>query len=359
MKFASADLLDNVVTSYDQTKTTITGNTFLKTIDGKQALGPSINKFLDVQNDSGIALAANNLYMTENGRIFVLSTEAVVASIICYELNYSTGVYSYIGRLQIQMPDTAATTTTYRALKVIDTGTTGWKIFIATTGSVLINGGLLLVNKVDKADFVPVGFATLPFATGNDQKAVYKLNDPSAMGVLSAFTAAAGAVLDKSNNKIYVHNGVAATHQYFVFNTNTAPTYPTNSVTGLALTDVISDSGHPYSDNDPIVFTSITGGAGIVVGTVYFVRNSVPGTSYQISATTGGAALNFTTDITAGSVGRAFGETGSNFSFKTGNLPALSGTLLLTDSEDYALPQHTANSGSGCAFFCTTTTMIS
>lgn len=357
MKYVKADLLDQVVSSYDQTKTTTQGRCFVKTVDGKQAIGPSLNKFLDVQTDSGIGLAPNNMYLTSNGRAFLVSTESGVASVILYEIDYDTGVNTYIGRIQIQMPDTAATTTTYRALKVIDSGTTGWKLFLVTTGSVAINGGTLLVNNLARADFVPIGFPTIPFATGNDQKAVYFLQDPANLGVLHSNSniASAGAVLDQPNNRLYVHNGVAATHQYYVFATNTAPTYTTSAITGTAATDVISHAGHSFLANDPIVFTSLTGGAGLVVGTVYFVRNPVAGVSYELSATSGGALLNFTTDISAGSVGRAFGTTGSNFVHKTGNLPALTGTLLLTDSEDYAVPQHTTNSGQPCAFFATST----
>lgn len=357
MKYVKADLLEDVVSSYDQTKTTRQGRCFVKTVDGKQAIGPSLNKFLDVQTDSGITLAANNMYLTENGRCFLMSTEAGVASVILYEIDYANGNFTYIGRIQIQMPDTAATTTTYRALKVLDSGTTGWKLFLVTTGSVVINGGTLLVNNLARADFVPIGFPTIPFATGNDQKAVYFLQDPANLGTLhtNSNIASAGAALDRPNNRLYVHNGVAATHQYYVFSTNTAPTYTTSAITGTAATDVISHAGHTFLANDPIVFTSLTGGTGLTVGTVYFVRNPVAGVSYELSATSGGALLNFTTDVSAGTVGRAFGTTGSNFVHKTGNLPALTGTLLLTDSEDYAVPQHTTNSTQPCVFFATTT----
>lgn len=358
MRFEKFDLLGDVVSSYDQTKTTIQGRVYSKTVDGKTALGPPLNKFIDIQTDSGITLSANNTFLTSNNRLFVLGAEAGAATpLLCYSFTPSTGQSTYIGRVNIAMPDTAATTTVYRSLKVIDSGTTGWKVFITTTATPLINGGTISVNKLDLADFVQVGFPSIPFATGNDQKAVYFHQDSSAIGVNHVQTASAGSVLDSANNKLYVHNGIAATHQYYVFNTNTAPTYSTNSVTGVAATDVISDTGHPYVDNDPIVFTSITGGAGITVGTIYFVRSSVAGVSYQISTTTGGAALNFTSDISAGSVGRGFGTTSSNFSHKTGNLPALTGTLLLTDSEKFATPAHTANSGFDCAFFSTTTNM--
>lgn len=358
MKYVKADLLDDVVSVYDQTKTTVQGRAFVKTVDGKQAVGPSLNKFFDVFSETAIAIGANALHLTESGRMFVLSTESVFTTILLYEGDYNTGLGAYIGRIQIQMPDTAATTTVYRALKVLDTGTTGWKIILATTGSVLINGGPLLINNIDRADFIPIGFPTISFATGDNQKAVYFMQDPANTGAGHLNIATAGAALDKAANRLYVHNGIAAVHQYYVFDTSVSPTYVTAAVTGLAATNVISHGGHTFVNGDPVVFTAITGGAGLVVGTVYFVRDSVPGVSYTLSSLTGGALFNFTTDISAGTIGRAFGTTHSNYLHKTGNLPALGSTLLLTDSEDYALPAHTSNSGQGCVFFCTTTNMF-
>lgn len=358
MRAIGADLLANVVSSYDQTKTTIAGRVLQSVINSKSVLGPPLNRYIDPVADSSVVPAAQTLFLTPNGRLFVMSAENTgLVSILLYNFSLLTGVPVYVGRIQYNLPDTAATTTTFRYIKVNDTGTTGWKIFIGTTGSVAINGGSFILNKIDFADFVQVGFPTIPFATGNDQKAVYFTQDPAATGVAHLQTATAGAAFNPNNSRLHVHNGVAATHQYYVYDTTLAPTYSTFAVTGVAATDIISAAGHPFVDNDQVTFISITGGAGITVSTTYFVRNSVPGVSFQISATTGGAALNFTTDISAGTVGRGFGISHNNFLHKTGNLPALSGALLATDSEDYALPQHTLNSGSDCIFFATATTL--
>lgn len=362
MRWISADLTSSVVGTYDQTKTTIQGRVSSKTINSKTVLGPPLTKFHDVFTDSGIT-TAGPVKLTPNGRMFTINAEASgLATIVLYNYNFTTGAGTYVGKIVVNLPDTAATTTTYRSLKVIDSGTTNWKIFIVTTGSVLINGGLFLVNKIDLADFIPIGSPTIPFATGNDQKAVYFLQDPANIGVNQLNTASVGSVIQDSTNRIYVHNGTAAANQFYVYSTNTAPTYSTGAVTGVAATDVISHAGHPFIDNDPIVFTAISGGAGITVGTVYFVRNSVAGVSYQISTTSGGAVLNFTTDISSGSVGRAFGTTGSNFVHKTGTFAtALTGTLLSNDSEDYAspvnCPANPALNGQQCAFFATSSNL--
>jgi hypothetical protein len=73
------------------------------------------------------------------------------------------------------------------------------------------------------------------------------------------------------------------------------------SVTGDAATDVITATGHIYTANQTVIFSAITGGTGLSANTVYFVRNP-SGNTFQLSTTSGGAAINFTTNITAGSV---------------------------------------------------------
>lgn len=354
MKSIYADLTADVVGTYDQTKTTIQGRCISKTVNGKTVLGPPLNEFIDVITDSGQSPAG--IFLSPNSRVFVLGSPAAgILPVMLYSFNFTTGAYTYTGRINLSIPNSAATTHTIRAFKVIDTGTSGWRLFFATTGSVAINGGTFEAHSIALSDFVPIGFPTIPFATGNGQKAVYFHQDPANIGVGQLQTATAGAVLDRTNNLLYVHNGVAATHQYYLYSTSTTPTYVTDAITGNSTTDVISHAGHSFVANTPIVFTALTGGAGLTVGTTYFVRNPVAGVSYELSATSGGALLNFTTDITAGTVGRAFGTSGSNFVHKTGNLPALTGTLLLTDSEDYAEPAsvNPAVDGLPCAFFST------
>lgn len=354
MRYIKADLLAEVVSSYDQTKTTVQGRAFSKTVDGKTALGPPLNRFLDVFTDAAVTPAPNAHFMTPNGRIFVLQLEASgLAVVALYSINYATGATAYIGKIQISLPDVAATTHTYRSIKALDSGVSGWKLIVTTSASVLINGGTFIVNNLALSDFVPVGFPTIPYATGNNQKAVYFAQDPSATGVGHLQTASAGSVMDIANDRLYVHNGVSATHQYYVFDTSAALTYTTFAITGTEATNLINHAGHTFVNGDQVTFTALTGGAGFTVGTTYFVVSAVAGVSYQLSATSGGAAINFTTDISAGTIGRAFGISHASFLYKTGNLPALTGALLLTDSEYFAVPGHSANSGFDCAFFCT------
>lgn len=360
MKYVKADLLASVVGSYDQTKTTIQGRVSSKVISGNTSLGPPLNKFVDTFIDTAAASQVTPVltYLSPNGRLFSVGAETGgLIPVSLHTVNLTTGATVFIGTIRISVADTAATTHTLRGLKVIDAGTTGWRIFLATSGSVTINGGLYCVNNVDLADFIAVGPGTLfPNATGSNQKATYLLQDPSNIGVGQLNIAAAGVTLDIANNRVYVHNGSAATHQFYVYSTTATLNCPLS--VGLSIdqtTDRITHTAHGFVDNTPVFITNLSGGAGLTNNTVYFVRNSTPN-DYQLSGTTGGAAINITTNGTV-DVCRAFGTTGDAWVHKTGNLPALTGTLIASDSEDYALPSHTTNAGFPCIFFCTSSNL--
>lgn len=71
-----------------------------------------------------------------------------------------------------------------------------------------------------------------------------------------------------------------------------------------ALDDIIDTAAaHGYVAGDVVVFTALTGGAGLTVGRLYHViAANLAATTFQVSTTPGGAAFNFTSDITAGTV---------------------------------------------------------
>jgi hypothetical protein len=77
------------------------------------------------------------------------------------------------------------------------------------------------------------------------------------------------------------------------------------NVTGVAGTDIITTAtAHGFTAGTPVVFPTLTGGAGLAsTPTVYWViAASLTATTFKVSATQGGSALDFTTDITAGTV---------------------------------------------------------
>jgi hypothetical protein len=69
-------------------------------------------------------------------------------------------------------------------------------------------------------------------------------------------------------------------------------------------TDTITVPGHGYSNGDILIFPTLEGGAPLVAAAAfYYVVNKAQDT-FKVSATSGGAAIDLTTDITAGTVRR-------------------------------------------------------
>lgn len=72
------------------------------------------------------------------------------------------------------------------------------------------------------------------------------------------------------------------------------------SVTGVAATDIVTITGATLADGMLIILTSLTGGSGLSTGVGYYAVNS-SGSTCQLATTPGGSAIDFTTNITAGS----------------------------------------------------------
>ncbi len=79
------------------------------------------------------------------------------------------------------------------------------------------------------------------------------------------------------------------------------------AITGTASTDVIACPAHGLSAGRKVALVDLTGGAGLTsqsssaLATVYYVINA-NADDLQLSLTVGGSAVNFTTNITAGSL---------------------------------------------------------
>lgn len=69
---------------------------------------------------------------------------------------------------------------------------------------------------------------------------------------------------------------------------------------GVASTDLVTSTGHGVTTGDMIIFLSITGGTGIIVGHPYFViATGLTANDFKFSQVVGGTAHDFTTDLTA------------------------------------------------------------
>lgn len=370
MKFINMLSSSTSVGSYDKTKTSLFGNAYSKTINTKTCFGPSLTKFIDVQTDfTGYAPAITQsgvTFASSNNRLFVLGTfTAGVAPIALYSIDYTTGAKTALGRITITLPNTAATTHTPRFMRVIDTGTTGWKIFIGTIGSVAVNGGVFLVNKVDIADFSFNPTANQFYmGLSSDIKATYLLEDPTLVGVNHAMTTIMGGGYSSADNQILTTKGTAASLSIDGFSTTTAPTITSYTATAptVPASPTFTLTAHGFNANDMLVFTANTPGGftvstQVAAQTVYFVRNPTANT-FELSATSGGASINATTATTPSFV-RAFGTTTALYvaARKSGTIAtAFAGTALLVDNQQIVTPADGPNAGSLCYFLSTTTT---
>lgn len=72
-------------------------------------------------------------------------------------------------------------------------------------------------------------------------------------------------------------------------------------ITGVAATDVITATAHGCIVGDRVYVSGLTGGSGLSTG-YYYVITAPTANTLTISATIGGSAVNFTTDITDGTL---------------------------------------------------------
>jgi hypothetical protein len=84
-------------------------------------------------------------------------------------------------------------------------------------------------------------------------------------------------------------------------NITIAPRSVSFSCTATASDDFVTATGHTFSNGDQVVFTALTGGGGLGANTRYFVRDAAANV-FKVATTVAGAAINITTDATAGTV---------------------------------------------------------
>jgi len=71
------------------------------------------------------------------------------------------------------------------------------------------------------------------------------------------------------------------------------------SCTAVASTDIVTCTGHGLGEGDEVVFTALTGGAGLTLNKKYYALD-VTATTFKVSATPNGSAVDITTNMTAG-----------------------------------------------------------
>ncbi|MBK9390465.1 MAG: hypothetical protein IPN68_09825 [Bacteroidetes bacterium] len=355
---------DDIVTSYDKTKTTIVGNVKLKNYGGKTYLGAPLNKFIDTLTDSTQSPTA--AFFTDNNRLFLLTSIPAggTASLLLYNFNPSDEEsFTYAGRVILTFPAIAGV---IRFFRVIDTGTTNWHVVVGTTAATAIMGGVFRANRLDLSDFstgVPI---QLFFGQADDVKGMYMAQDPAGVGGLNNITSIMGCGLNGS--ELILTNGTAASLQHFGFDLTIAPVLFASQTTTAATSSgspTFTMTGHGYNANDPLIITANapTGfTATVTAQAVYFVRaTNLTANTFELSATAGGAAIN-ATSITAGTVfRRAYAQHTSAHlaSRKTAIIATgFAGAALLIDSQRIATMFDGSNAGQLCYFFPTATQFV-
>jgi len=220
MKAIPLELTRDVVSSYDQTKTTVLGRAAKKTLSGiqggKVVVGTPLNGWADSTSDAAVTPA--RVCVSDNGHElqFVASTATGVVIVALYDVNETTGVRTYVGKISVQLSNT---THTVRGVRLVnDSGATGWRILINTIGTIVANGGLFSVENIAKVDFAPVIPTVIPVATATGQKAVYWHQETGGTNLL---TVSQGFGIEQdgglAGQKIVVANGLVAAAQFYTF----------------------------------------------------------------------------------------------------------------------------------------------
>jgi hypothetical protein len=220
MKALPLDLTADIVSSYDKTKTTVLGRAAKKTLSalqgGKVVVGTPLVGWTDTITDA--VVTTTRTCVSDNGHElqFVASTAGGVLQVVLYDVNETTGVRTYVGKITLQLP---ATTHTVRGVRLFnDSGASGWIIMVTTIGTTAALGGLFSAENIAKADFAPSIPTPIPVATAAGQKAVYWHQET---GGTNNLTVAQGFGFEKdtglSGTKIVVANGLVATPNFYNF----------------------------------------------------------------------------------------------------------------------------------------------
>lgn len=118
------------------------------------------------------------------------------------------------------------------------------------------------------------------------------------------------AILDASQSGSVAALREASVRRVLGFDVLGSNGMPTNTGTAFAVTgeaddDTITAVAHGLIDGDRVNFPTLTGGSGLTASTGYYYVINADDDTFQVSATAGGAAVNFTTDISSGTCKKA------------------------------------------------------
>jgi len=378
--------------TYVSTETSALGRANQKTVNSQSVIGPAITNFIDVETQTAVAPFVS-FFDYVNNRLYVLSVASAAPTVLLYSFNASTGAFSYTGKVILSLGNAAATTYSFRGFKVLNNGSQ-INIVLFATGSVAINGGVYVAYGLSTANFTPGG-TTLFAASGAGQTAVYLLQDYSQIGVANGVTLTWGgaapfnASTSAFKTRIYALNNTVAAPQVYSWDlaignptvagmitngVSSQTTLYTGTSPSAFFTMGASNNGYSLTNGDQVVLLNGTGNVPIgftawapgtlqVAATnVYFVRDLqlVSGNYYfNLSSTSGGAAITPTSSSGSFSMMRAFGISTNLFYGRTPAFQALAGVLLQSNTVEAVIPTapplNMSLAGLDCLTFATTT----
>lgn len=323
MKTILANLQASTQTSYiDKTKTTLVGRVSQKSISGVSVLGSPLSRFIDTQSIAGIA-PQYSAFNPATGRLFVCGVMSAATNVLLFNFNQTTGEATYVGRIIMNLPNAAATTYTPRGFNVYESGG-NVTVVLSATGSVAINSGHFVANKVPVASFTSGG-TNIFAASGLDQVAVYQFQDSLLYGVNNPLSTSQGVILPSLstdplvNTKLWQWNGTLAASQLFSWDLATAPTVQAisagnvSTVTTAALNNTspaafFTSATNPafnQTNGDPVVlsgvaptgFTAWAPSSLQTTANTYFIRDMQQQRNVSLSALP--SAYTFTTTATS------------------------------------------------------------
>ena len=167
--------------------------------------------------------------------MFILSSTAVALTAVNMYVqlfNFSAAtnwVPSYVGRVNLNFGNSAASTPTIKGFEVYENGSNITPV-VTLTGSVAIEGGKYIAYNLTTASFTVGGTTAFPAFGSGQAGYMYFLQDPTALGVNHVATTAWGSALPQFssssgvNTKSWQANGTFALPVMYSWDLSITPT---------------------------------------------------------------------------------------------------------------------------------------
>ena len=258
MKTYLAGLQSGTVGStYNSAQWSALGRISSKSINSSTVYGPALTAFIDTQTQQGFAPDFISMVPTQN-LLFAIGAISATPSVYAYNFNYTTGVYSYIGKVVMGLTNTPAQTHVIKDFWAWSDGT-NVRIGLATTATTNQQFGCFVTYAALSA-FTTGGTncyqatatgqtnATYFLQPGDYYGLTYNTTTQAALGFEYCYLSSSAGV----QTKAVLLDATAAAPRYLVWDLNSNP-----SVAGTVLNGVNS-SATSYTGTNPAAFFTMS-----------------------------------------------------------------------------------------------------